>query len=61
MTNIKELELKLVLFKTALQSIIVREGVLTISSKEQVAKEAMEYAERAYKEWKNKSYEQSVL
>lgn len=61
MTTDKELELKLVLFRTALQAIITREGVLAVATKEQVAKEAMEYAERAVKIWERKLYEKSVL
>lgn len=61
MNNDIELKLKLTLYKTALQAIITREGVLAVNSKDRVAKEAMEYAEKAYKEWKRKLYEQSVL
>lgn len=61
MTNKDYLDLKLVLYTTALQAIISREGVLATNSKEKVAKEALEYAEKAYKEWNNKLYEQSVL
>lgn len=61
MTTNKELDLKLVFFKTALQAIITREGVLAVKSKEQVAKEAMEYAENATKLWQIKVYEKSVL
>lgn len=61
MNTSKELDLKLVFFKTALQAIITREGVLAIHSKEAVAKEAIDYAEKAIKEWNKKLYEQSVL
>lgn len=61
MTNNESLEMKLVLFKTALQAIITREGVLAVKSKEQVAKEAMEYAEKAIRIWERNLYEKSVL
>lgn len=61
MNKMNDIQLKLVLYKTALQAIIAREGILAVHSKEAVAKQAMEYAEKALKEWKNKLYEQSVL
>jgi len=53
--------LKLVLFKTALQAIIIREGLLESKSKEQIAKEAMKYAESAMSVWEQESYQKSVL
>lgn len=61
MNKSNDLQLKLVLYKTALQAIIAREGILSSSSKEKVAKEALDYAEKALKEWNNKLYEQGVL
>lgn len=57
----EDLDLKLVLYRTALQAIISREGILAVKSKEQVAKEAMDYAEKAVKLWERKIYEKSVL
>jgi hypothetical protein len=61
MTNKDHLDVKLVLYTTALQAVIAREGLIAAKSKEQLAKEAMEYAERAIKEWELNNYENSVL
>lgn len=61
MEKSESLDVKLVLFRTALQAIIAREGVLATKSKEQVTREAMEYAEKAIKLWEHKFYEKSVL
>jgi hypothetical protein len=54
-------ELRLHFFSVAIQAIIQREGALCTLKKEQVAKEALDYAEKAIKAWEQKMYEQTLL
>jgi hypothetical protein len=54
-------QLRLHFFSVAMQAIIQREGVLCALKKEQIAKEALEYAEKAVEAWEQKMYEQTLL